>query len=174
MPAQEKVFSIFEDHTDIIIKGDREIQYGHKLNLSSGKSGLILDIVIEDGNPSDIDRLVPMLQRHEKTYGSVPRQVAADGGYASIANLEAAKELGVEDMAFNKKRGLAIEDMVKSNWVYRKLKNFRAAIEGNISCLKRSYGLARCSWKGLDHFKSYIWSSVVSYNLSLMARFSTN
>ena len=174
VPAQEKVFSIFEDHTDIIIKGDREIQYGHKLNLSSGKSGLILDIVIEDGNPSDIDRLVPMLQRHEKTYGSVPRQVAADGGYASIANLEAAKELGVEDMAFNKKRGLAIEDMVKSNWVYRKLKNFRAAIEGNISCLKRSYGLARCSWKGLDHFKSYIWSSVVSYNLSLMARFSTN
>ena len=75
-------------------------------------------------------------------------------------------------MAFNKKRGLAVEDMVKSNWVYRKLKNFRAAIEGNISCLKRSYGLGRCNWKGLDHFKSYIWSSVVSYNLSLLARLS--
>ena len=102
-----------------------------------------------------------------------PRQVAADGGYAKGANLEAAKELGVKDMAFNKKRGLAIEDMVKSNWVYRKLKNFRAGIEGNISCLKRAYGLGRCNWKGLDHFKSYIWSSVVAYNLTLMARLST-
>lgn len=170
--AEEKVFSIFEDHTDIIIKGDREIQYGHKLNLTSGKSGLILDIVIEEGNPADTDRLIPVLQRHENNYGCVPRQVAADGGYASAANLEAAKTLGVEDMAFNKKRGLAVEDMVKSNWVYRKLKNFRAAIEGNISCLKRSYGLGRCNWKGLDHFKSYIWSSVVSYNLSLLARLS--
>lgn len=173
VPAQEKVFSIFEDHTDIIIKGDREIEYGHKLNLTSGKSGLILDIVIEEGNPADTDRLIPMLQRHENIYGSVPRQVAADGGYASIDNLKAAKALGVEDMAFNKKRGLAIDEMVKSNWVYRKLKNFRAAIEGNISCLKRSYGLGRCNWKGLDHYKSYIWSSVVSYNLSLVACLST-
>ena len=172
VPASEKIFSIFEDHTDIIIKGNRDIHYGHKLNLTSGTSGLILDIVIEQGNPTDIDRLLPMLERHEQAHGKVLRQVAADGGYASGANLDAVKAMGVEDMAFNKKRGLAIEDMVKSNWVYRKLKNFRAAIESNISCLKRSYGLGRCSWKGLDHFKSYIWSSVVSYNLTLMARLS--
>ncbi len=170
VPAEEKVFSLFEEHTDIIIKGNRKIQYGHKLNLSSGKSGLILDVVIEQGNPGDTDRLLPMLNRHIEIFDSPPRQVAADGGYASGANLQAAKELGVADMAFNKKRGLNIEDMVKSNWVYRKLKNFRAGIEGNISCLKRAYGLARCTWKGLDHFNAYIWSSVVSYNLSLMAR----
>lgn len=168
--AEEKTFSIFEDHTDIIIKGDRKIQYGHKLNLTSGKSGLILDIAIEEGNPTDFDRLLPMLDRHIDIYGVAPRQVAADGGYANDANLEGAKALGVEDMAFNKKRGLNIEDMVKSSWVYRKLTNFRAGIEGNISCLKRAYGMGRCSWKGLEHFKSYIWSSVVSYNLTLMAR----
>lgn len=168
--AKEKVFSIFEDHTDIIIKGDREINYGHKLNLTSGKSGLILDVVIEQGNPSDTDRLVPMLDRHIEIFDTAPLQVAADGGYASGANLEAVKALGVQDMAFNKKRGLAVEEMVKSNWVYRKLKNFRAGIEGNISCLKRAYGLGRCTWKGLAHYQSYIWSSVVAYNLSLIAR----
>ncbi|OED40431.1 hypothetical protein AB833_12010, partial [Chromatiales bacterium (ex Bugula neritina AB1)] len=55
VPAGEKIFSIFEDHTDIIIKGDRKIQYGHKINLTSGKSGFILDIAIEEGNPTDID-----------------------------------------------------------------------------------------------------------------------
>ena len=171
--AEEKVFSIFEDHTDIIIKDNRDIHYGHKLNLSTGKSGLILDVVVEKGNPADTDKLLPMLERHREIHDKAPRQVAADGGYASGENLEAAKELGVQDMAFNKKRGLAIEDMVKSSWVYRKLKNFRAGIEGNISCLKRAYGLGRCNWKGLDHFKSYIWSSVVAYNLTLMARLST-
>ena len=47
-------------------------------------------------------------------------------------------------MAFHKKRGLKIEDMVRSRWVYRKLRNFRAGIEAGISCLKRAYGLARC------------------------------
>jgi len=41
--------------------------------------------------------------------------------------------------------------MVSSRWVYRKLRNFRASIEAGISCLKRAYGLGRCTWRGLDH-----------------------
>src|SRR6516164_4297439 len=71
---------------------------------------------------------------------------------------------------FHKKVGLRIEDMVKSSWVYRKLRNFRAGIESDISCLKRAYGLARCTWRGLAHFRAYVWSSVVAYNLALFAR----
>ena len=73
-------------------------------------------------------------------------------------------------MAFHKKSGLRVEDMVKSRWVYRKLRNFRAGIEADISCLKRAYGLSRCTWRGLPHFTAYVWSSVVAYNLSLFAR----
>lgn len=168
--AEEKLFSLFEEHTDIVVKGSREIQYGHKLNLSTGKSGLILDVVIEQGNPADTERLLPMIKRHIKNYGDAPRQLAVDGGYASIKNLEDAKASGIEDVAFHKKRGLQIEDMVRSTWVYRQLRNFRAGIEAGISCLKRAYGLSRCTWKGLSHFKSYVWSSVVSHNLALLAR----
>ena len=172
VPADEKIFSIFEEHTDIIIKGSRDIQYGHKLNLSSGKSGLILDIVIETGNPADTERFLPMLERHKDFYGEAPFKTAVDGGYASINNLEEAKLFGVKDAVFSKKKGLAINDMAKSPWVYRQLKNFRAGVEANISCLKRVYGLTRCTWKGWSHFNQYIWSSVVSYNLTLFARLS--
>ncbi len=170
VPAGEKIFSIFEEHTDIIIKGSRDIQYGHKLNLSTGRSGLILDVVIEEGNPADADRFLPMLDRHIAQYGKAPRQMAADGGYASKENLKEAKARAVEDVAFHKKRGLKIEDMVKSDWVYRKLRNFRAGIEAGVSCLKRAYGLGRCTWKGLAHFKAYVWSSVVAHNLAMYAR----
>ena len=83
-----------------------------------------------------------MIERQSVIYGRVPRQVAADGGYASQHNLAQAKELGVKGVAFQKKRGLRIEDMVKSRWVYKKLCDFCAGIEGNISCLKRRYGLS--------------------------------
>jgi IS5 family transposase len=55
VPAAQKIVSIFEEHTDIIVKGSREVQYGHKINLSTGRSGLILDVVIEQGNPADVD-----------------------------------------------------------------------------------------------------------------------
>lgn len=170
VPASEKIFSIFETHTDIIIKGRRDIEYGHKLNLVSGKSGLILDLVVEEGNPADSMKFIPMLERQIEIYGHVPKQAAADGGYASRENIEKAKKLGVKDIAFNKKRGILIEDMANSKWIYRKLKNFRAGIEANISCLKRVYGLTRCLWKGLERFKSYVWSNAVTYNLLLLAK----
>jgi IS5 family transposase len=154
----------------IIVKGSRDTQYGHKLNLVAGRSGLILDLVIETGNPADSERFLPMLERHIAFYGRAPRQAAADGGYANGYNLQQAKARGVRDMAFHKKAGLNIEDMVKSRWVYRKLRNFRAGIEAGISCLKRAYGLARCTWRGLAHFSAYVWSSVVAYNLALFTR----
>ena len=168
--ANEKIVSLFEPHADIIVKGGREVQYGHKLNLTTGRSGLILDLVIEPGNPADSERFLPMLKRHIAFYGQAPRQAAADGGFASRDNLGQAKALGVRDLAFHKKAGLRIKDMVKSNWVYRKLRNFRAGIESDISCLKRAYGLARCIWRGLDHFRAYVWSSTVAYNLALFVR----
>jgi len=168
--ANEKIVSLFEPHADIIVKGGREVEYGHKLNLTTGRSGLILDLVIEAGNPADSERFLPMLKRHIAFYGDAPRQAAADGGYASRHNLAQAKALGVHDLAFHKKAGLRIKDMVKSNWVYRKLRNFRAGIESDISCLKRAFGLACCVWRGFDHFRAYVWSSAVAYNLALFAR----
>jgi IS5 family transposase len=170
VPAGEKLVSLFEPHADIIVKGSRAPRYGHKLNLTTGRSGMILDLMIEAGNPADSDRLLPMLERHTAFYGRAPRQAAADGGFATRDNLATAKAWGVCDMAFHKKAGLRIEDMVTSKWVYRKLRNFRAGIEAGISCLKRAYGLARCTWRGLEHFKAYVWSSVVAYNLVLFTR----
>jgi IS5 family transposase len=173
VPAAQKVVSIFEEHTDIIVKGRRDVQYGHKINLSTGRSGLILDVVIEQGNPADVDRLLPMLDRHIDQYGKAPRQMAADGGYASVENLREAKARDVDDVVFHKKRGLKVEEMAKSPWVYRKLRNFRAGIEAGISVMKRAYGLGRCTWKGLQHFRAYVWSSVVAHNLALFGRLLT-
>ena len=167
--ASEKIFSLFETHTDIIIKGSRDIQYGHKLNFSTGRSGMVLDVVIESGNPADSDQFIPMVDRHIEHYGKAPRQAAADGGYASKENLETGKQRS-KDVAFHKKRGLEVLDMAKSLWVYRKLRNFRAGIEAGISYLKRCFGLSRCNWKGLEHFKRYVWASVVIHNLVMMAR----
>ncbi len=168
--ASDKIVSVFEEHSDIIVKGSRDVQYGHKINLSTGRSGLVLDVVIEAGNPADAERFLPMLDRHIEQYGKPPRQMAADGGYASRENLHEAKARQVTDVVFHKKRGLKVEEMAKSPWVYRKLRNFRAGIEAGISCLKRAYGLGRCSWKGLSRFKAYVWSSIVAHNLALFSR----
>jgi IS5 family transposase len=56
VPASEKVVSFFEEHTDIIVQGRRDIQYTHKVFLIGGASNLILDCLIEWCNPADSDR----------------------------------------------------------------------------------------------------------------------
>jgi IS5 family transposase len=172
VPAEEKVVSIFEPHTDIIVKDRRETLYGHKLCLTVGVSGLVLDAVVEDGNPADSTLAVDMIKRQKEIYGRSPRQVAFDGGFTSKANLEAIKQLGVQDVAFSKGRGMSVTEMVKSSWVYRKLRRFRAGIEGIISFLKRSFCLRLCTWRSLASFKTFIWSSVIAANLLMIARHS--
>lgn len=170
VPASEKLVSLFEPHTDIIRKDRRDTYYGHKVTLTGGASGLILDWVVEDGNPPDSTLLIRMLERHAEHYGQVPEQAALDGGFASKDNLAAAKELGVINVAFAKKRGLAVEDMVQNSWIYKKLRDFRAGIEGIISFLKRVFGLRRCTWKGATSFAGYVGASIVSANLLILAR----
>ena len=170
VPAGEKIFSIFEPHTDIIVKDRRDTFYGHKVCLTGGASNLITDCLILDGNPADSSLTDQMLERHKEIYGHYPLKAALDGGFASKANLVSAKGKGIKDVCFSKKRGLEEEDMCRSTWVYKRLRRFRAGIESGISWLKRCFGFARCMWKSLLSFHSYVWASVVSANLLTLAR----
>lgn len=170
VPQDEKLVSIFEEHTDIIRKDNRNTYYGHKVTFTGGKSGLVLDWVVEEGNPNDSTLFLRMLDRQNNLYGRYPRQTVADGCLATQANVEKGKERGVTDVVFSKKRGIREEDMASSTSVYRALRNFRAGVEAMISFLKRVFGLRRCSWKGATSFRSYVGASVVSANLLLLAR----
>ena len=170
VPASEKVVSLFEEHTDIITKKCRETRFGHKICLVTGASSMVLDCIVETGNPADSELFEKMLDRQVELYGRPPRQSAADGGFASRANLAYGKGAGVKDVCFAKKRGLSVAAMARSPWVYRLLRNFRAGIEANISVLKRAFGLDRCTWSGWNGFVSYVWSAIIAYNLATMAR----
>jgi len=170
VPADEKILSIFETHTDIIVKDRRETHYGHKVFLSGGQSGLITDCLVVSGNPADSTMAVPLLERQIQILARVPKQATLDGGFASKDNLTKGKALGITDLAFSKKRGLAISEMTRSTWIYRRLRDFRAGIEGMISFLKRAFGLSRCTWRGAESFTSYVLSSVIAANLLTLAR----
>lgn len=170
VPSSDKIVSLFEPHTDVIVKGFRDVQYGHKINLSSDVGGFITYLSIEDGNPADSTLCLPVLSAHQEAYNILPSAFVADGAYASQENVTQARQMGVKRAVFNKKRGLTYHAMGVKKKTYKALSDFRAGIEGNISELKRAYGAAKARWKGLDGFKAFVWSSALSYNLNRMAR----
>ena len=168
--SSEKLVSLFEPHTDIIVKGFRDVQYGHKINLSSERRGFITYLSIEKGNPSDTDLFLPVLDFHQSALKALPGSVVADGGYASQANVAEGRSKGVKRVVFNKRVGLTNQAMGVKQKTFDRLRHFRAGVEGNISELKRAFGASKATWKGHDGFKAFVWSAVISYNLTRLAR----
>lgn len=173
VPASEKIVSLFEPHTDIIVKGKRDVEYGHKINLATQADGFVTYLNIEEGNPSDKILCLPVLDAQQENYQQLPISFVADGGYASQENVEKIRAAGVKHAVFNKRVNLGYHQMGVKKKTFDILKNFRAGIEGNISELKRAFGMDKAMWKGHDGFKAYVWSSVLSYNLIRLVRFSS-
>jgi len=170
VPNDEKIVSIYEEHTDIIVKKKGECHFGHKVCLATGKSNLILHCAVPAGNPSDKDLFEPTLKKVAETYGKVPRDAASDGGFASIKNRDYAKALGVKNIVFNKIVG-SMKNITTSKNMETRLKKWRSGIEAVISNLKRGFGLFRCNWKSKKHFDAKVFWSVIAYNLRVMSKF---
>jgi transposase, IS5 family len=170
VPASEKLVSLFEPHTDIIVKDRRDTHYGHKVTLSTGRSGIVLDLVIEKGNPADATLTVRSAERHATLFGEPPQRAAFDGGFASKKNLQMLQAAGTREACFSKPAGVPLDEQTSTLRMRRILKRFRAGIEATISFLKRSFGLSRCTWTGLTRFRAYCWCSTVAHNLLTIAR----
>ena len=173
VPNHKKLFSIFEPHTDIIVKGGREVQFGHKVNIVSGKSNLILDCQILKGNPGDKTLYKPTMERIIENYGIVPRDSVADGGYATLDNLEHAKKLGILNIVFNKVVG-KMQNIGSSLNMITRLKKWRSSSEAVISNVKRGFGIRVCNWKGWIHFQAKVLWSVIAYNVKVITALMAN
>ena len=167
VPCEEKIFSIYEQHTDIIVKGQREILFGHKINLAAGKSNLVLDCQILRGNPSDTSLFQPTLDNVIGNYNNIPRDSTTDGGYASLINLEYARKSGIANIVFNKAVG-SMQNIVSSLNMETRLKKWRSAAEAIISNIKRGFNISTCNWKGWVHFQAKVIWSVLAYNFRVI------
>jgi len=168
--VEDKIFSIYEEHTNIIVKGLRDWVFGHKVNIASGKSYLILDYEVCRGNPADTNLFETPLKNIHEFYNKQIESVATDGCYASAANLELAnKELNIKNIVFGKvKEGMQniFEDDTKEKF----LRNFRAGAEAVISNLKRGFDLSRIDWKGFEMFESKVAWGILGYNFRIFTK----
>ncbi len=167
VPNDEKIFSIHELHTDIIVKGSREVTFGHKVSLASGKSNLVLDCDIMRGNPADKNFYQPTIQRIQTNYGVTPESSVTDGAYACADNVAFSKKAGIANIVFNKVVG-SLKSVASSKSMETRLKKWRSGIEAIISNIKRGFDLFVCTWKGWDHFQSKVLWSVIAYNIRVM------
>jgi len=169
VPVEDKLFSIFEDHTDCIKKGGRNVVFGHKINFSSGKSNLLFDCIQQRGNPADTSYLPKTLDNININFDITPRDLATDGGYASTNNLDDAKERGIINIVFNKVKG-SMQNIASSKKMETTLKKWRSGMEAVISNFKRGLNASTCTWKGWEAFKCFVLWNLITFNMRIIAK----
>lgn len=168
VPNDDKVFSIFEPHTELIKRGRRgkPIEFGHKLLLTQSREKFITDYVVLEKNRLDSELLPMVIERHEDRFGAKPEVVAADKGFHP--GKEKFEELADEETYLGvPARTRDFGDALLGAW-----QQWRAGVEGSISCLKRVFRLALCCFRGFNNFASAVGSAVFCHNLTILAKTS--
>ncbi len=173
VPVHEKIFSIFEPHTDLLKRGkaQRPVEFGHKVFLAESGRGLITDYRVLDGNPIDDGHVPPSLTQHEATFGRVPALYAADRGFYTPDNVEALMAAGVGTECVPQRGGKKTEARTayEKSRAFKQGQRFRAGIEGRISVLLRGRGMRRCLLEGRERFEVFVGAAVLANNLLRIA-----
>jgi IS5 family transposase len=173
VPANEKVYSIFEIHTDLIKRGkiQKPIEFGHKIFLAESARGLITQYRVLDGNPSDQSHVKPSLEHHKQVFGFAPDLYSSDRGFFTEDNIKECKKAGVKLVCIPQcggKRSSEREAFEKSP-AFKNGQRFRAGIEGRISVLFRGRGMKRCPDEGRERFETFVGACVLANNLMIIA-----
>lgn len=170
--AGEKIYSIFEPHTEWITKGkmNKKVELGHLLLITTDQHQLIVDYKIMEGekDPSQVKPLVERLQKN--LTGKKILSHSFDKGFWSKENLGILENTLIEQVVLPKRGNHTKADKEREgSKEYKKLRNQHSAIESNINMLEH-HGLNRCMDKGLYGYKRCVGLSVLAYNLHVLGK----
>src|SRR5215831_5988805 len=175
--SAEKIYSIFEPHTDLIKRGKvrTPMEFGHKVFLAESAQGLITQYQVLKGNPSDDDHVVPSLERHKEAFGRAPQVYGADRGFFSEPNVQSCKRNGVNVVSIPQRGGKKApeREAYENSAPFKQGQRFRAGIEGRISVLSRGRGMKRCLAEGIERFELWVAAAVLANNLMIIATLLT-
>src|SRR6266851_8081468 len=177
VPTAEKIYSIFEPHTDLIKRGKVQtpIEFGHKVFLAESAQGLITQYDVLKGNPNDEQHVVPSLERHKEAFGRAPELYGADRGFYSEKNVTSCRQDGVDVTSIPQRGGHKTPERAahEKSADFKEGQRFRAGIEGRISVLFRGRGMKRCLAAGVERFELLVGAAVLANNLMKIATLLT-
>jgi IS5 family transposase len=173
VPAKEKIVSLFEPHTQIIVrhKTGKAVEFGRKLWVEEVDGGIISGYRVLEEPGQDYTYFAASLTAHQRRFGKAPYLVAGDRGVSSAKNERLAAEAGVTRVVlpWDGKGSPERRKHERERW-FRRGFRFRAGIEGRISVLRRCYGLDCCPDHGPDGMGRYVGWGILTHNLLKIAQ----
>jgi hypothetical protein len=171
IPAAEKIFSLFEPHTEWIQKGKQRpnVELGHRLLIATDQHQLIHDHDVPVGG-ADVDQSLPVTDRLLGRYGvGSIASLSFDKGFTRAEDRELLS-LYVPTVVMPKRgKKNAVETQRESAKTFVALRQQHSAVESEINSLEH-HGLNRCPDVGLAGYLRYVGLGVLSYNLHVIGR----
>jgi IS5 family transposase len=173
VPADEKLYSLFEEHTELIQRGKarKAVEFGHKLLISQTNEKYIHHYQVLEKRREDKDLLEPALEAHKALFGDYPDLLATDKGfYESREQLALLRERIRVVSICKKGRRTETEEAHEKSEDFVDGQRFRAGVEGSISVLKRAFNLGKCFFKGFKNYAASVGLALLCHNLVLLTK----
>lgn len=171
IPAGEKVYSLFEPHTEWITKGKLHppVELGHRLLIATDQHQLIQDYDLPIGG-AEVNQSIPvasrLLARHGE--GSIA-SLTFDKGFTRAEDRELLSLYIPEVVMPKRGKKNAAETERESSKKFTALRRQHSAVESQINALEH-HGLDRCLDVGLEGYQRYVGCGVMAYNLHQIGR----
>lgn len=173
VPAVERIFSIFEPHTELLKRGKayKPVEFGHMVTIGQVESKFISYYNVEEVSRHDIKIGDDAKNAHKIFWGEYPAKFTADKNYYAGPEHTEKWESKIDQYSVGKKGKKTQEeyDREHAEW-FQFLQKFRAGCEGSISVLKRVFGLRRCLFRSFKSFASSIGCLVFCHNLVILSK----
>jgi hypothetical protein len=164
IPHEEKVFSLFQPHTEWISKGKAGVpaELGLRVCVVEDQHRFILNHQVMEGITDDAIA-VPIVEETKQRFRTL-YSVSMDKGFHSKDNQVKLKEI-VNLVVIPKKGRLnAVDRAIESEAEFVRLRQQHSAVESAINALEQ-HGLDVCPDHGIVGFKRYVALAVVARNV---------
>lgn len=168
IPSKEKIFSLFEPHTEIIIKGKagKFAEYGHLVFVAQDKSGFMLTGTRVESGERDKDICISETKKLQKMFDTKIEHISFDKGFYTPLNKKLIQEL-VASNYLPPKGGNANKEKTKE---FYKEKNWHSGVESSINAIEQGNNMGVCRDKGLAGFDRCIAASIAARNLHTLGK----
>ena len=164
IPHAEKVFSIFEPHTEWVNKGKAgvPVELGLKVCVVEDQHRFILHhhVMVKATD----DQVAVLVTEQAKQRFPSMSAISFDKGFHSPANQEGLKEIVGQVVLPRKGKLSEAAKAIESEPEFFRLRRQHSAVESAINALE-SHGLDRCPDHGIDGFKRYVAMAVLARNI---------
>jgi transposase, IS5 family len=173
VPSDEKLYSLFEEHTELIVRGKagKPIEFGHKILVAQTGEKYIHHYNVMKKRIEDKELLLPAIEAHKEMFGQYPNVLSTDKGfYESMEQINSLEKI-IPVVSISKKgRRTQAEYERETTEEFIDGQRFRAGSEGSISVLKRAFKLGKCFFKGFKNYAASVGFAVLCHNLVLLTR----